>query len=77
MMALFMNIFIFLKPSHLETEIPGALECCKTKGRTSKLAVGWYVGSRLRHFSQHLKHALNFFAPVIRLPFPPKLCSKF
>jgi len=40
MMALFMNIFILLKPSHLETKIPGALECCKNNGRASKLSAG-------------------------------------
>lgn len=60
MMALFMNIFILLKPSHLEMKISGVLECCKIKGRASKLSIGWYVRSRLRHFSQHLKHEQHF-----------------
>lgn len=74
MMTLFMNAFILLKPSHLEMKISGTLECCKIKGKASKLSVGWYVGSTLRHFSQHLKHT-EFFAPVTRLPFPPVFCS--
>lgn len=60
MMALFINILILLKASHLEMKISGALECCQTQGRTSKLFVGWWGGSRLRQFSQHLKHAQNF-----------------
>lgn len=60
MMALFINIFILLKASHLEMKISGTLECCKTQGRTSKFFVGWWGGSRLRQFSWHLKHTGNF-----------------
>lgn len=63
MMALFMNVFILLKPPHLERKVSDALEGCKLKGRTSKPSVGWDGRSGVRHFSQHLKHAQKVLLP--------------